>query len=66
MSQHPNTATLGIKVDVSDSIDSLNTLALALERVTKALDELNGKQFERIDIAVVGMVAKVEVTPIAA
>lgn len=66
MSQQTKIATLGIHVDAAQSIDSLNTLALAVERVNKALDELNGNQFERIEIAVVGMVAKVEVTPLAA
>lgn len=66
MSQQTKIATLGFHVDAAQSIDSLNTLALAVERVNKALDELNGKQFERIEIAVVGMVAKVEVTPLAA
>ncbi len=54
-------ATLGIKVDTSESVESLNTLALAIERVNKALDELNGKAFDRIEIAVVGQVAKASV-----
>lgn len=66
MSTETKIATLGIKVDASEGIAALTTLAIAVERVNKALDELNGKQFDRIDIAVVGHVAKVEVTSIAA
>lgn len=54
-------STLGIKIDTTESVESLNTLALAIERVNKALDEMNGKAFDRIEIAVVGQVAKASV-----
>jgi hypothetical protein len=66
MTKENQIATLGIKVDAAESIEQLNTLAVAVERANKALDELNGKQFDRISIAVVGQVAKVEVISIAA
>lgn len=62
MSNANKLASLGIKVEAEDGIATMKMLADAVERVNKALDDLNGKQFERIEITVVGQLAKVEVT----